>query len=55
MYLCNCNGLTVTDVINASADGIQNAGDVFACYNAEKCCGKCMQEIQECLLNANNK
>ena len=55
MYICNCNGLTVTDVAKACAEGIQNVGDVFACYNVEKCCGKCMPDIQECLLNSNKQ
>ena len=46
MYVCNCNGLTVNDVIKACADGIQKADDVFDCYNVEKCCGKCVPEIE---------
>jgi bacterioferritin-associated ferredoxin len=52
MYLCNCNGLTVKDVIKACADGVKDASEVFACYNVEECCGKCMPEIQEYLLRA---
>jgi bacterioferritin-associated ferredoxin len=49
MYLCNCNGLTVTDVEKACADGVEKAGDVFVFYNVEKCCGKCVPEIEEYL------
>ena len=53
MYLCNCNGLTVRDVIKACAGGITQAGEVFACYKVEKRCGKCVPEIEEYLLNSN--
>jgi bacterioferritin-associated ferredoxin len=49
MYVCNCNGLTVTDVVKACAGGIQKVDDVFVCYNVEKCCGKCVPEIEEYL------
>ena len=52
MYLCNCNGLTVKDVIKACEDGVQNADDIFACCGVEKCCGKCMPDIQECFLKS---
>ena len=54
MYVCNCNGLTVTDVVKACAGGIQEVGGVFACYNVEKCCGKCVPEIEEYLQKSKN-
>ena len=55
MYICNCNGLTVTDVVEASTKGVENAGDVFSCYGVEEGCGKCIPEIEEYLLNSNKK
>ena len=55
MYICNCNGLTVTDVIDASAKGLENARDFFSCHGVEEGCGKCLAEIEEYLLNSNKK
>ena len=55
MYVCNCNGLTVADVIEASAKGLENARDVFSCYGVEEGCGMCVAEIEEYLLNSNEK
>ena len=54
MYVCNCNGLTITDVVKACAGGIQKVDDVFSCYNVEKCCGKCVPEIEEYLQKSKN-
>ncbi len=52
MYLCNCNGLTVTDVIKACSSGVTKPGEVFAFYKVEKQCGKCVPEIEEYFLNS---
>ena len=54
MYLCNCNGLTVTEIKKACSDGLTNAEDVFECFGVEKCCGKCIPEIKE-YINSSNK
>jgi len=55
MYLCNCNGLRVTDVVKACMEGVSKAADVFACYGVEECCGKCIPEIEECLESSNQQ
>ena len=47
--------MTVTDVVEASTKGVENAGDVFSCYGVEEGCGKCIPEIEEYLLNSNKK
>ncbi len=52
MYLCNCNGLTVTDIIKACSSGVTKPGEVFAFYKVEKQCGKCVPEIEEYFLNS---
>ena len=52
MYLCNCNGLTVTEVKKACSDGLTNAEDVFECFGVEKCCGKCIPEIKEYIITS---
>ena len=52
MYLCNCNGLTVTQIVRACSNGVTNATEVFSSFGAEQCCGKCVPEIQECLASA---
>ena len=51
MYLCNCNGLTVGEVIKACSGGLSSATDVFNCFNVEQCCGKCVPEIKQFILN----
>ena len=55
MYVCNCNGLTVTDVIRACSNDASTANDVFNCHGVEKCCGKCVPEIEECIENSNKQ
>jgi len=55
MYVCNCNGLTVTDVVKACTDGLKTPVEVFSYYNVEKRCGKCVPEIEEYLLNIRKK
>ena len=52
MYLCNCNGLTDARVKKACSDGLTNAEDIFKCFGVEKCCGKCIPEIKEYLINS---
>ena len=52
MYLCNCNGLTVTEIKKACSDGLTNAEDVFECFGVEMCCGKCVPEIQEYIITS---
>ena len=51
MYLCNCNGLTNNEVRKICSRGVSNAEDVFKCFGVEKCCGKCIPEIQEYITN----
>ena len=55
MYLCNCNGLKVTDVIKACSNDASTATDVFNCHGVKQCCGKCVPEIEECIENSNKQ
>ena len=52
MYLCNCNGLTVSEVKKACSDGLTNAEDIFECFGVEMCCGKCIPEIKEYMVSS---
>ena len=39
MYLCNCNGLTVGDILKVCSDGLRDPNDVFDCFEVEQGCG----------------
>ena len=52
MYVCNCNGLTVTDVVKACTGDLKTPFDVFSYFYVEECCGKCVPELEEYLLNS---
>ena len=52
MYVCNCNGLTVTDVVKACTGDLKTPVDVFSYFNVEKCCGKYVPVLEEYLLNS---
>lgn len=47
MYVCNCNGVTCSEVDEAIAAGAQAPEDVLAHHGAEPCCGRCLPEIAE--------
>ena len=51
MYLCNCNGLTVGDILKVCSDGLRDPNDVFDCFEVEQGCGKCVPEIKQFLLD----
>ncbi len=47
MYVCNCNGVTRTEVDEAISAGAQGPEDVLAHHGCEPCCGRCLPEIAE--------
>ena len=47
MYVCNCNGVTKSEVVEAIEAGAQRPKDVLAHHGCEPCCGRCLSEIAE--------
>jgi bacterioferritin-associated ferredoxin len=47
MYVCNCNGVTRTEVDEAIAAGAQGPEAVLAHHGCEPCCGRCLPEIAD--------
>jgi bacterioferritin-associated ferredoxin len=47
MYVCNCNGVTRSEVDEAIEAGAKGPKDVLAHHGCEPCCGKCLPEIAE--------
>jgi bacterioferritin-associated ferredoxin len=47
MYVCNCNGVTRSEVEEAIAAGAQGPKDVLAHHGCEPCCGRCLPEIAD--------
>ena len=45
MYVCNCNGLTERQVDAALRKGAKTWPDVYAFYNCEPKCGKCVPDV----------
>lgn len=41
MYVCSCNQLTDTQVVQAARDGASCADDVYAACGCRKQCGRC--------------
>lgn len=52
MYVCNCNGITVSDVGQAHACGVREVADVFEHHGVEQCCGKCTSDVRDHLAEA---
>ncbi len=50
MFVCNCNGITETEVKTAVRSGVESWDDVHAFYGCEPCCGKCQCEIVETIV-----
>jgi len=47
MYVCNCNGVTRSEVEEAIVAGAQRPKDVLAHHGCEPCCGRCLPEIAD--------
>jgi bacterioferritin-associated ferredoxin len=45
MYVCNCNGVTRSEVNEAIAAGARCPRQVLAHHGCEPCCGRCLPEI----------
>lgn len=49
MYVCNCNGVTASEVAEAIEAGAGSPKDVLSHHGAEPCCGRCLPEIAEAI------
>ncbi|HRK63477.1 MAG TPA: (2Fe-2S)-binding protein [Terricaulis sp.] len=47
MYVCNCNGVTRSEVDEAIAAGATGPEAVLAHHGCEPCCGQCLPEIAD--------
>lgn len=54
MYVCNCNGITEKQVDVARKNGADSWPAVYAYYNCEPKCGKCIPDVCQ-RLNITNK
>jgi bacterioferritin-associated ferredoxin len=52
MYVCNCNGITETEVKEAVRSGAEKWDDVHTYFDCAPCCGKCECEISEAICQA---
>jgi bacterioferritin-associated ferredoxin len=50
MYVCNCNGVTRSEVVEAICAGARAPKEVLAHHGCEPCCGRCLPEIAESLI-----
>lgn len=51
MYVCNCNGVTETEVEEAISAGARRPEDVLGHHGCDPCCGRCLPEIAETIEN----
>lgn len=50
MYICNCNGLTDTDVkIAITQDGAKSPRDIYEIHSCQVSCGKCVCDMEAML------
>lgn len=49
MYICNCNGITESEVRASLCRGVRVWDDVHAHYDCEPCCGQCEGEITQAI------
>ena len=49
MYVCNCNGLTLSQVKKALDERPQDEFEVYRRYDCEPQCGRCVPEIRAML------
>lgn len=52
MYVCNCNGITDTEVKEAVRSGAEKWDDVHTYFDCAPCCGKCECEISDAICQA---
>ena len=52
MYVCNCNGITDSEVKEAVRNGAEKWDDVHTYFDCAPCCGKCECEISEAICKA---
>ena len=49
MYVCNCNGITDSEVEEAVRSGAEKWDDVHTYFDCVPCCGKCECEISDAI------
>lgn len=50
MYICNCNGLSETDVkIAITQDGAKSPRDIYEIHACQVSCGKCVCDMEAML------
>lgn len=54
MYVCNCNGITESEVETAIRSGVGQWDDVHAFYGCQPCCGQCECEIKDAMAALQN-
>lgn len=55
MYVCNCNGLTESEVESAIRSGVSQWDDVHEFYGCQPCCGQCECEIKDTITGVQNE
>lgn len=47
MYICICNCIKDKQIDSCAADGVSDAGEVFARMGCKPVCGRCIPEIAD--------
>jgi bacterioferritin-associated ferredoxin len=55
MYVCNCNGITDSEVKEAVRSGAEKWDDVHTYFDCAPCCGKCECEIADAICKARSE
>lgn len=50
MFVCNCNGITETEIRGAVALGCSTVGDLQGALGVASCCGKCLPDVRRVLV-----
>ncbi|PIW26516.1 MAG: bacterioferritin [Rhodospirillales bacterium CG15_BIG_FIL_POST_REV_8_21_14_020_66_15] len=55
MYVCNCNGITETEVKEAVRSGARKWDDVHTYFDCAPCCGKCERDMADAIREADRE